>query len=169
MNILSKLPFLDSKPGDDIDAEAFEIQSKADRIAYHRAKVRNGPVSLKTMSTGQFKRAQQRELKGRTKKARRSQVRGYLANQREAATLRAHLQEVGILSFATPHRKITFERAETSLHWLLVSDIKRTKQPLVDEADLGAALTRSLNRYQALIGEPTTPLSPAYTIPVVTA
>lgn len=98
-NLFSQLPGLKSDDAEHI-AEVDEAQAKADRIAFHRTHVRNGPANFKTQTNGQAKRARVRALARETKKARRAQVRNYLQTQRLAATVRGQLQLAGVLPYA---------------------------------------------------------------------
>lgn len=169
MNILSRLPFLNSQASDKVDAEAAEIQAKADRVKFHRESVRNGPVNFKTLSSGQLRRAAVRATKSEQRKARRKQVRGYFANEREAATLRGHLQHVGIVPFVSDNITISYDAAEASLAWLCARYVRTTKQPIVNEGDLVKVLTSALNRYQRLTGAQVTPLPSSYQLAGLTA
>ena len=103
MNIISNLPGLKKLTGGDAmttESEVGEPEAKKARIDFHRRSVRNGPVNLKSLTSGQVKRASKRALDRKTKNARRRQIRQYLADQREAATLRGHLQAAGVISAA---------------------------------------------------------------------
>lgn len=169
VNLLDKLPLLDS--GDAVESfETNEVESKKARIQFHRDRVRNGPVNFKEPTSGQIRRAAKRELDGRTRKARRAQVRGYFAARREASTLLGHLQAAGVIAYAS-HFKPSPEAILSSFTWLVSHfaegepgvAIEVTREVVVD------ALTAALNRYQALNGQPATPLSPAYVLPVQVA
>lgn len=106
LNIFSKLPFLGTDAADEIvemTTEEAKAQAKAERIEFHRNKVRNGPVNWKSMTNGQVRRAQKREMDRQTKKAWRAEKRSYFERQRVAAYLRGHLQTVGLIPFVDGH------------------------------------------------------------------
>lgn len=168
MDILSKLPGL--KPETATVEEIDEAQAKKDRIAYHRDHVRNGPVKHRSITSGQERRARQRRLERQTRKARKAQVRLYLAQQREAATLRGHLQAAGVQAYAGEH-VATGEQALRSIVWIVRhyaddSAVDENGRVEVTHEVVVGALTAALNRWQTLAGMPVTPLSPAYVLPV---
>jgi hypothetical protein len=117
VNLFSKLPFL--KSDDAEQAEVDETQARKDRIKFHRDHVRNGPSNFKTLTSGQIRRAQRRELNGRTKKARRAQVQNYFATQRLAATVRAHLQHAGVLPFVNENHVLDLHKQVVSAAWIV--------------------------------------------------
>lgn len=168
MNILSKLPFMNQT--EEEAAEIDEAQAKKDRIAFHRDHVRNGPSNFKTVTNGQVKRAKVRALKAETKKARRRQVRAYLANQRQAATVRGHLQAAGVLPFFTEDYTATPEQALRSIMWIVArfapAQANGSGEVEVTNGLVAEALTAALNFWQDAVGYPRTKLSPAYVLPV---
>lgn len=118
MDILSKLPSLTDDRDTAVAEQVFEVESKRDRIAFHRAKVRNGPVNYKTVTAGQERRAQKRALARETRRARRVQVRNYFETQKLAAAVRGHLQRAGVLSYLG-QTEIDRHLQVTSTVWLL--------------------------------------------------
>jgi hypothetical protein len=172
VNILDKLPFLSSTTEEEA-AEFDEAQAKKDRIEFHRRSVRNGPVSYRTPTNGQIKRERKRALARETKKARRRQVRQHLANQREAATIAAHLRGAGILAYSQESFTTDPQRARRSIIWIVARFAEApqdgTGRVEVTEAVVRQSLTAALNRWQSLVGLRETPLSPAYVLPVALA
>lgn len=165
MNILSKLPGLhdDTTAPEEID----EAQAKKDRIAFHRDHVRNGPANFKTISSGQQRRAKERALKTHTRKARRRQIRTYLAEQREAATILGHLQAVGAVSYASVDFGLSQRAVVRSMAWIIQNFVEAEEGSTVEVTRevIVQSLTSALNRWQRLTGQPVSPLSPAYVIP----
>lgn len=155
MNILSKIPFLSGEENDDktIDEQALEVEARADRIAFHRAHVRNGPVNYKEQTSGQAKRARLRELAGRTRKARRAQVRDFLAQQREHALLRGHLQAIGVVAYESgfvPTDDARFASARWVLNRFGPAELVSTEG---DEAEfLRRAVQNAFDRFADLSG-----------------
>lgn len=176
MDILSKIPFLKSFLKSEHQAEEMaldEAKEKADRIAFHREKVRNGPVSFKTPTNGQFKRARKRLLQSETKKARRRQVQNFFASEREESVLRAKLQAAGLLPYATdfePDQQVVLD----SITWL----IRRFADSKMAAADGSVEVTydvviqslqSALNRWEAIVGLPQTIIPEEYELPVLVA
>jgi len=119
VNIFQNLKSLtgDAEP-EQVSDEQAAAEARAERIKFHRAHVRNGPVNFKGQSNGQAKRERRRELAGRTRKARRKQVRDFLAQQREHAILRGHLQAIGVVAYETDFDPSVTARFE-SARWVL--------------------------------------------------
>ena len=168
-DILSKLPGLKS---DDGDAEVVlsDEDLRAERIAFHRDRVRNGPVKFSAPTSGQIRRAQVRELARKTKKARRRQVKGHFGAVREIATLRGHLQAVGIILYPGHHKPGQGD-VIASMTWIIqrFADSKRADETggvIVTEDVVRESLQAALNRYQHLTRQEQTSLSPAYELPV---
>ena len=161
MNLLEKLPLVDDTHDHDHadltpeEIEALEVEGKKARIQFHREKVRNGPVKFSAPTSGQIRRAEKRDLDRRTRKARKAQIRSYFAAQSEAAALRGHLQQAGVIAFATKGRKITHASALSSVSWLLVRFGTRVEGE-IDASPEGVrtALQTALNRYESMHGLP---------------
>lgn len=172
MNILSKLPLINSAA--DVDkfvdslSEADELEGKKERIAFHRAKVRNGPVKYSTPTTGQIRRAQKRALNTTSRKAFRRQVRQYFADQREAAAIRGQLQAAGVLAYASPSRRAIPLASYKAIVWIIQRFAEGDDKGKVEvtEQVVRDSLQAALNRYQGIMGLEPTPLSPAYVLPV---
>lgn len=170
-NLFSKLPGLsDHAGGGTVDVESDEFEAKRERIDFHRRQVRNGPTSFKYQTAGQVKRARHRALRRDTKRARRGQVRRFLVSQREIAVLRGQLQAVGVLPYAqdgqfTPADDLRWNALLAILGNFGDADAEYPN----DRETLVAAIERAFNRWQALTGRETTPLSPAYALPLIDA
>lgn len=168
MNILDRIPSLtaDAEP-----EEVSEEDAKRERIDFHRRNVRNGPTSFKTITAGQERRARKRALKREQRQALRRRVRQHHAGLREAANLRGHLQSAGVLPFFSDDFTVSPAAQVRSVTWIVQ---RFTPESFADEDGrfevtgkvVEAALRGALNRYQDLMGQPRTPLSPAYTLPV---
>lgn len=121
MNILSKLmPFL-NKPEESEDSltpEEIAAQEKRERIAFHREKVRNGPVSFKYQTAGQQRRAVERAKQREAKKGYRREVKNYFDRRQVAAILRPHLQAVGLIPFIDGHEAPLGDQI-TSTAWIV--------------------------------------------------
>jgi hypothetical protein len=97
VNLFPNLSF--AKSHDEEIVEPTEEELKAERIEFHRAKVRNGPAKFSFMTNGQIRRARARDTKRQQKKAFRAEVRNYFEQQRLASMVRAHLQAAGYLAY----------------------------------------------------------------------
>lgn len=153
MNILSKLPFLSGETDDEqtLDDVAIALKEKQERIDLHFRQVRNGPVTWRDQTSGQIKRAKTRALAGRTRKARRAQVRDFLAQQREHATLRGHLQAIGVVAYETdfvPSAEARF----TSAAWIVRNHSEPTDLDLGEAQFLRAAVQRAFDRFADISG-----------------
>lgn len=123
MNIFSQLGSLF---GRDVRSEADEpltkdeiaAEEKAERIAFHRAKVRNGPTGFKVATAGQERRFKARAVKRAERKNFRTAVRNHLELQGAAAAARGHLQVVGILPYIDG-REASLQAQIISTNWLV--------------------------------------------------
>jgi hypothetical protein len=170
VDILSRIPFLNSKtePDDDRTDEAIEAEAKAERIRFHREKVRNGPTNFKFLTNGQIKRAERRELAGRTRKARRAQVKNYFDTQRLAASVRGHLQSAGVLPYAV-EREIDRQQQVVSAAWLVTRfgvDIEDTDEVSFAYNDVLIALGAALKFYGQAVGLPDLRVPADYVVPI---
>lgn len=139
-------------------AADLELEAKKDRIEFHRRSVRNGPISFKTPTQGQLRRAGRRGTARMAKKSRRAQVKSYFAAQREAAVLRGNLQAVGVLAFSRSHAKIDPVKAERSIRWFVVNYLPAGELPT---NPIQASMLNALHRWQDLVGLPHTSLQEA--------
>lgn len=163
---------LDLKEKTDADDEKFEIQSKKDRVAFHREKVRNGPVRMTPPSNGQIRRAQARATKRQIRKNFKRDVRAYRSQQAEAATLRGHLAAVGLVDYSVEGYKPTPMQQLQSSIWLVrhFADVEEGEVFEVTQIVAAESFLRALNRWRSLVGQPVTEsLPPAYVLPVVAA
>lgn len=149
IDFLSKqLPALDG----DTDVEVDEAQAKRERIAFHRDHVRNGPVKFPHVTSGQIRRAKARDLASRAKKARRKQVQNYFAAQREYATLRGHLQAVGVLPYALRKGKISEVSLLRSARWIVQNfgSVELSESEILKDA-----IQKAYDRFCVLTGQET--------------
>lgn len=154
MNIFSRLPFLDGSK-DEVEPQT---DTKAERIAFHRQKVRNGPVKFKEMTSGQIRRAEQRQAKRRQKKAYRAEVRNHLEKQQLASRVRGHLQRAGYLPYHDGHEAGVREQI-VSTQWIVQRfgqevevEGKRTGRVSWREADVVDAFLRAAQFYGSATG-----------------
>lgn len=169
-NILSKLPGLKADEVDESDVVLSEEDLKAERIAFHRTSVRNGPTNFRAPTNGQLRRQRVRALARQTKRARRNQVQSHFATRAEIALLRGHLQAVGIILYRSHHKPGAGDIIH-SMTWIIrrFADAKRaddTGAVVVTEEIVRESLQAALNRYQHLTRQEQTPLSPAFELPV---
>lgn len=169
-NILSKLPFLKDDEVDENDVVLSEEDLRAERIAFHRDRVRNGPTKFSTPTSGQIRRERVRALARQTKRARRNQVQSHFAALREIAVLRGHLQAVGIILYQGNHKPGAGDII-ASTTWIIrrFADSKRADETgalVVTEDVVRESLQAALNRYQHLTNRPQTALSESYELPV---
>lgn len=167
MDILSKLPFLNSDTEPD-DVEISEADAKADRIAFHRAHIRNGPANFKTSTSGQARRAQRRALDSRTRKGRRAQVDNYFETRRLASTVRANLQSAGVLPYVHG-RDLDRQQQVVSAAWLVRHfgiENEETGELSFAYFDVLTALGAALKFYGQSIGDDTLQVPEDYVLPI---
>lgn len=148
-----------------------ENEAKKARIKFHREHVRNGPVKFNPPTNGQLRRAEERALRTQTRKTRRRQVRAYLADQREGAVLRSKLQAVGLLSYVQRSRKLDPRIGYEATVWLVqrfASDDLADEQGRVEvtEQVVRDAFQSALNRWESIVGLPTSQIAEEYALPV---
>lgn len=164
MDILGKLPFLNSDEDAVPTIEVDEAQDKKDRIKFHRANVRNGPTNFKTQTNGQVRRARHRALDRGTKNARRDQVRNYLETRKLSAVVRTHLRLAGVLPYTTFRGDLDRKQQVTSVVWL----VRRfTDGPTsFRRDDVLLALAAALKFYGQTIGDEDLQIPTDYTLPI---
>lgn len=157
MNILSDLA--DRLTGDSADdapeltPEEVEAQEKKDRIAFHRAHVRNGPVKFGHTTTGQARRARQRAVASLQKKTFRKQVRAFLTSQREAMVLRGQLQAIGLID---SHAEVSEYGGHRAALWIIgkFGNLEAIQEQGLTVDLVEVAFLNALNRYETLTGQP---------------
>lgn len=162
LNPFSFLPSLNTEP------EIDEAQAKADRIKFHREHVRNGPTSFKSTTNGQIRRAKARDIQRGMKKTRRRQVQTYLAAEREAAVLRAHLQHIGLVPFGSDHRPHP-QMVLASATWIIrhfAEDQSGTGKVEVTPELVNEAVRSAYARWGDIIGVPSLRVPADYELPV---
>lgn len=167
MDIFGKLPFL-HVPESETEGDLTPEELKKERIKFHRERVRNGPVKFTTLTSGQIRRAKRRELDRRMKKARRAQVRAYRRDLAEAARIRAMLQAAGVIPYVDSSRRAAPGDAANAIVWILrrfgkpdeSGVLEVTREVVMD------SLTRALQTWQQVTGQPKTQLSEDYELPV---
>lgn len=169
MNILEKLPFL-NKTDDLQDLVDEADEAKKERIAFHRAKVRNGPVSFKEPTTGQRRRERERMVKGMQRKTRRRQVQLYFLTERENSILRGKLQAAGLAPYVFRSEPDRIEQV-ASVVWLVqrFGEVDpETGRIDFSETSVRKSLQSALNRWESINGEPASQIDPEYVTPVYT-
>lgn len=141
---------------EELAARAAEI--KADRVAFHRTKVRTGPARFSSPTSGQARRQGHRDLARQTRKGRRAQVGAFLDQQRGLAVLRGHLQAIGVLAYATEGFEVPDTVRFASARWVLThfgSDEIFDFGTEAAEADyLRAAVQAAYDQFTSLTGLP---------------
>lgn len=167
--ILSRIPSLNSpKEGEDEEGDALSAaKAKAERVKFHRAKVRCGPAKFSAPTNGQLRRERHRALKNMTKRARRTQIREYLEIQNIAASTRGQLQLAGVLPFHTP-RTLDLTRQAKSAIWIIDRFGKEGEDGKTSYAhgDVLLALAAALEFYGKVIGDETLQVPEGYVVPV---
>lgn len=170
MNFLGNLiPSLRSDE-DTRSPEEIAKQEKQDRIDFHRSSVRNGPVSYKSPSNGQIRRAKAREIKRNMRKTRSRQISSYFASVREEAVLRGHLQAVGLVGYSTRSYKPTPLQVRESAIALIkqFADAQGAVVEVTEEVVLDS-FRSALSRWANLNGRSDIRIPEGYSIPVRTA
>lgn len=142
----------------ELTAEEQAAQDKADRIAFHRTQVRNGPVSFKYLTAGQQRRAAKRAQDSAIRKNFKREVRQYHDRQRVAAILRPHLQVLGLVPTATG-RTFTEHEEIVATAWIvqrygreLLEDGEKTGIMSFALPDVIAALQTAAKFYESATG-----------------
>lgn len=140
----NKLPSMAEEAVDTTEAD-----EKAERIQFHREKVRNGPVKFSTPTNGQLRRAEKRAGRRALLQRRREQVRAYFAREREISVLRGQLQAVGVLPYAgkfKPSSQTIFDSTQAL--------IRRFGNLLIEDDDqlVAEAFQAAADRYTTLTG-----------------
>jgi hypothetical protein len=169
MHILDKLPLLNSKD-EEVEPVLSEEDLKAERIEFHRNKVRNGPAKFSEPTSGQIRRERHRALARQTKRARRNQIKSHFASKREIAVLRGHLQAAGLILYRTDYRPGAGD-VTASFIWIIshFADDKLSDELgriEITEGVVRSSLQAALNRYQHLTGRPVTKISEDYVLPI---
>lgn len=124
-----------------------EVESKRERIDFHRRQVRNGPVNFKGETAGQARRRAARQYASTLRKERKRRWSDFKDQQLGIAVLRGHLQAVGELPYADP-------KFEPSTQVGLASyDALFERYVLDDDLD-DEYLDRALEHYNQLTGTP---------------
>lgn len=136
------------------ESEQTEEEAKAERIRFHREKVRNGPTTFRHITGGMIRRAKYRDLTRNARKVRRGQIRDFLASEREIAVLRGHLQAVGVLSYASDFV------APDELRLVAATALVRRFGDLTEDGEqiLRTSIQRAYDRYCTLVGQETSPV-----------
>lgn len=99
-NIFEKFAKADEATSPDpLSPDEIAAEEKAERIRFHREKVRNGPINFTSFTNGQIRRAKTRAAARDQRKSYRADVKNYFERRSLAALVRAHLQTVGIIQF----------------------------------------------------------------------
>lgn len=153
MDLLGKLPFL--KKTEDESEEKTQEQAKADRIKFHRERVRNGPVKYNDPTTGQVRRARQRQQQAVSGRSRRMQILNHFETRRLAATVRGQLQASGTLpyKYGGVIHPVTQVKATVWLVQRFGVEAEDGSASL-DRSDVENALTAALRFYGQVMNSP---------------
>lgn len=147
MNPLIQFPSLVAQ---DEAPETDEAKAKAERIAFHRSHVKNGPAKFRSVGPSDEKRARRRALARQTKKAERAQRKQHFAQTREHAILRGHLQRVGVIAYETDYQPSESQRLQSAA-WLIHRFVPVSEIDDV-QAALQTAVQRAFDRFSDLSG-----------------
>lgn len=139
------------------NAEPTPEELKRERVNFHRERVRNGPAKFSTMTSGQIRRAQQRDLKARQRKQFKRTVKNHFGDRRNEAILRGQLQLAGILPLSSgEHDDRSIDQAVV---WIYDRFGEKVEKP--ESKHIEAALQAAWERYTELTGLPYAPLEHA--------
>ena len=148
--------------GDDV-TETDREAAKRERVEHHRLYVRNGPVKLRTVSTGQVRRAQVRSIEAQTRRNFRAAVRTHKASLLEVGALRGHLQRVGLLDYLSDFTPTPAGQHASA--WWLVDRFRGDDNRLVGDEIMLTCFQRALDRHNELTGAPAMTIPDTYRIP----
>ena len=162
MNIFSSLAnVLTGRKVDDdgeLSSDEQAAQDKAERIKFHRERVRNGPVKFTQLTNGQIRRAEARATRREIQRNFRRDVRNHLETARVAAVLRGQLQIVGLIPFLDG-REAPLEQQVRSTIWIVknyspevIAGEKRLVSQAFRRGDILDALATAARFYQAATG-----------------
>lgn len=156
MNMLSKLlgKFDDETPFKDLsEEEQAEIlaEEKKARIKHHRDNVRNGPVRTNWITPGQQRRAVARARKTESRKATKRHHRNHFEGQMAKAILRAKLQAVGAVPYATQFTPTLAQKVDAAA-WLVRRFGERDEwdELIVGDDMVDIAVRHALAEYQGV-------------------
>lgn len=155
-NLLAKLPgpTLFGKRITELK-EIPQDESRAQRVQFHRERVRNGPAKFSTPTNGQVRRARKRAEATSHRKQLAKARRNHWQARREAAVLRSYLQAAGIMPYDHRDKVASIEDATRAITWLYVKFGKSLSgHPTMIEDALQAAWAH----YCELTGTPFKPL-----------
>lgn len=140
-----EVPFSDLTPE---EQDAILAEEKAARVQYHRDHVRNGPQSYRTITVGQQRRAAERGKASLNRKVNRRHRRRFFQTQRDFALLRAQLQAVGALPYATEYAAPVTARLAAG-QWLLAAFGERDDDGalVLEDGALETAVRRGVETY----------------------
>lgn len=149
--LLGKLATKGEEVDDRTDEEVAADEKKA-RIKYHRDHVRNGPQKVRYITSGQQRRAVARGQKAQARKATRRHKRAWMDSQRNRAVLRAQLQAIGAVSYATDYVPTEKQRVDAGV-WIVRAFGERDEDgKLVESDDLfSKAVEAALAEYQGKV------------------
>lgn len=145
-------PFLGKK---DDTPEKTEEELKAERIKFHRQSVRNGPVKFRTLTNGQVRRMQKRDLLNQQKKSHRQARSNHWQGRQEAARLRAFLQGAGVVPYVTGINP-SDETRDKAYRWLIgnyADEIETDDDGIITTQTVENALYNAWKRYSDLTGQ----------------
>lgn len=160
MNIFSSLASVltGRKVDEDLDVGPTEAELRAERIKFHRERVRNGPVKFTQFTAGQIRRAEARAAKRNVERNFKASVRNHFETQRAGAYLRPHLQTIGLLPFIDLH-EAPLDKQITSTAWIVqrygvevVNDGRGTGHASFRRGDVMDAIRNAVRFYEVATG-----------------
>lgn len=152
LNIFKHLPGVDK--ADEV-VEPTEADLKAERIQFHREKVRNGPANFRSVTEGQIRRAKARAEKREAKRNFKREVRQHLNAMRFNATVRGQLAVAGVIPTALDY---PIKRQVDATVWIVRRfgvSVDRTDGPAYasfKRADVLSALRAAVETYNEATG-----------------
>lgn len=138
----------DAVAEDDLATEAaVAAQEKADRIAFHAERVRNGPVTFSHIPAGRLKSLRRKDQRNQARKVNRANRKAYRENLRRLMVLRGQLAAVGAL----PSGEWIPSRAQQrhSRTWLVENFGQPGDERHSFERQVEAATERALEKYRS--------------------
>lgn len=144
MNFIDRIMNKITKTSDEPDLTPEEL--KAQRIQFHREKVRNGPANFTYWTAGQQRRAQARAAKSQHRKLNQRHRRNFKTGELDRAILRGQLQAIGALPYATDF-KPTVQMSISASTWLVANFAPRNEQSeiIFDDETLTRAVENAMS------------------------
>ena len=124
----------------------------ADEPTGPRGRKSQGPQKFRTVTNGQIRRARDRAIAGQYRRTARAQRRAHWAKLREHATLRGHLQAIGLIEYGSDFQP-TDEQRLASAGWIIANfpteDVQGSIQAAFDRFSDLSGVERSAVEYNS--------------------